>query len=82
MAQPPAVTQAVVDLRGQWHYATTFVAWSPTEGFNRILSDSWVEEDLVPKESIVAKPKHASLMLEAVLCRILSLALSPAGGPE
>jgi DNA-binding HxlR family transcriptional regulator len=64
-----------------------FVAWSVDKGFDK-LDDEPVWKEFM-KHTLVARPKAASQMLEAVLCRILKISLGgeseecslTAGGP-
>ena len=58
-----------------------YVAWSVEAGFGALQTGAWAAHDEFGA-SIVAQPEKASLMLETILCRILSLALSRADGPE
>ena len=57
-----------------------YVAWSASEGFGRLTSGGWADAHPPLGASIVAQPQASRLMLETILCRILSLALSD--GPE
>ena len=51
-----------------------YVAWSCTLGFRKIAECGWATMEL--SNSIVAKPETPEIMLETILCRVLSIALS------
>jgi hypothetical protein len=68
---PPSLTQRLArTAAGRVH----FIAWSVEQGFEKIATCGWSAEELAG--SIVAWPPCSAMMLETILCKILSITLS------
>jgi len=80
-APPPLLTARLADGGAA---SVHYVAWSPAMGFGKVAASAWSTVALGESmsQSIVAKPSRSSIMLETVLCRILSSVLSDPAKPE